>query len=115
MVLMLRDLAGSNLLDPISSLTNARLAKVITQAPWDSGWGSVGSYLVSPAQDLVPWGDLGVVGISLCSCHHLGAGKNLQQSLFPGICSLHPPPLLLPHFVPSLLHSTEESDPSLKA
>lgn len=71
MVLMPCDLARSNLLDPISSPANAWLAEVVTQAPWDSGWESVGNDPAGPAEDLVSWSELGVGETSLCNCHLL--------------------------------------------
>lgn len=58
MVLTLRDLAHSNLLDPISSPANAWLAKVITQSPWDSV-GVCGELPGGSTQDRVPWSELG--------------------------------------------------------
>lgn len=80
-VLTLRDLAGSNFLDPISSLANAWLAKVIARAPlglWVGVKGLLGAAWPAQPKTLCPGGELGVVGISFCSCHHLGAAKNPQ-------------------------------------
>lgn len=52
MVLMLCNLAHSNLLDPISSPANVWLAEVITQTLRNSGWGSVGSDPARPTKTL---------------------------------------------------------------